>query len=430
MPISPHRLLPALLLPALLSPLISNLFPSLGSATAAEQALAQKQSIPSNSTNPSPLLPISAQQAKALGIETETLARAGAGLAAGLPAEVRVPNEQLRVVAAPLPGMVVAIDVAAGQSVKKGQTLARLASPALLGAERDYLQAAQAAQLATQAARRDEQLFAEGIIAEARVQATRSAFEQASVGLAARREELRLAGVSDGALNALAQQRRLPSEVLIAAPMAGVVLEQTVQTGQRVDAAAPLFRIGKLSPLWLEIQVPASLAASLREGLSVKVAVNGAAGNSSASGRIINVGRQIGAGSQTVTVRAQLDKGAERLSPGQMVEAAIDVPVSADAAANGAAGKVFRVPQTALARIDSLTYVFVAEGEGFRAQPVQAVGQAGDYVLLQAPTLDAQARIATRGLSSLKSAWSVLRESAAGKAAEATGKPAPTTGGK
>lgn len=409
----------ALLLPALISPLCL----TAGSANAAEPTSVQTlPPLPGQA-----ILPISAQQAKALGIETETLARAGAGLAAGLPAEVRVPNEQLRVVAAPLPGMVVAIDVAAGQSVKKGQTLARLASPALLGAERDYLQAAQAAQLATQAARRDEQLFAEGIIAEARVQATRSAFEQASVGLAARREELRLAGVSDAALTSLAQQRRLPSEVLIAAPMAGVVLEQTVQTGQRVDAAAPLFRIGRLSPLWLEIQVPASLAASLREGLAVNVAVSGAGGNSSASGKIINVGRQIGAGSQTVTVRAQLDKGADRLSPGQMVEASIDVPVNGGApggATAGDAGKVFRVPQTALARIDSLTYVFVAEGEGFRAQPVQTVGQAGDYVLLQAPALDAQARIATRGLSSLKSAWGVLRESAAGKAAETAGKPA------
>ncbi|MBK1681077.1 efflux RND transporter periplasmic adaptor subunit [Rhodocyclus tenuis] len=400
-----------LLLPALFCPLCL----TAGAAFAAEKT-------------PTPILPISAQQAKALGIETETLARAGAGLAAGLPAEVRVPNEQLRVVAAPLAGMVVAIDVAAGQSVKKGQTLARLASPALLGAERDYLQAAQAAQLATQAARRDEQLFAEGIIAEARVQATRSAFEQASVGLAARREELRLAGVSDTALTSLAQQRRLPSEVLIAAPMAGVVLEQTVQTGQRVDAAAPLFRIGRLSPLWLEIQVPASLAASLREGLAVNVAVSGAAGNSSASGRIINVGRQIGAGSQTVTVRAQLDKGADRLSPGQMVEASIDVPVSSGAPAAGDAGKVFRVAQTALARIDSLTYVFVAEGEGFRAQPVNTVGQAGDYVLLQSPALNAQTRIATRGLSSLKSAWSVLRDSAESKAAAADSAAKPAGG--
>ena len=375
---------------------------------------------PAGAADQAALLPLSAQQAKALGIESETLARAGAGIAAGLPAEVRVPNEQLRVIAAPLPGMVTGIEVAAGQSVKKGQALARIASPSLLGAERDFLQAAQAAQLAAQAARRDEQLFTEGIIAEARVQATRTSHEQAQVALAARREELRLAGVSEAALASLQQQRRLPSEMLITAPIAGIVLEQSVQPGERVEAAAALFRIGKLSPLWIEIQVPAALAAELREGLVVSVPVNGAA---VASGRVINVGRQIGSGSQTVTVRARLDRGSERLSPGQMVEASIDIPVGGVDAREGAG---FRVPQSALARFDAGVHVFVAEGEGFRPQPVQVIGHAGDYVLVRSPALDAKTRIAVKGLSSLKSAWTALRDKAA---AEASAR-APASAGK
>ena len=375
---------------------------------------------PAGAADQAALLPLSAQQAKALGIESETLARAGAGIAAGLPAEVRVPNEQLRIVAAPLPGMLTGIEVAAGQSVKKGQALARIASPSLLGAERDFLQAAQAAQLAAQAARRDEQLFAEGIIAEARVQATRTSHEQAQVALAARREELRLAGVSEAALLSLQQQRRLPSEVLITAPIAGVVLEQSVQPGERVEAAAALFRIGRLSPLWVEIQVPAALAAELREGLAVSVPVNGVA---AASGRVINVGRQIGSGSQTVTVRARLDRGSERLSPGQMVEASIDIPVGGVDAREGAG---FRVPQSALARFDAGVHVFVAEGEGFRPQPVEVIGHAGDYVLVRSPALDAKTRIAVKGLSSLKSAWTALRDKAA---AEASAR-APASAGK
>lgn len=358
---------------------------------------------------PLPLLPLSAQQAKALGVDSETLGKAGGGLAAGLPAEVRVPNEQLRVVAAPMPGMVVAIDVAAGQSVKKGQVLARLASPALLGAERDFLQAAQAAQLAAQAARRDEQLFAEGIIAESRLQASRANREQAAVGLAARRGELSLAGVSEGALTALAAQQRLPSEVLISAPIAGVVLEQSVQPGQRVDAAAPLFRIGLLTPLWIEIQVPAALAADLREGLAASVPAQGA------TGRVINVGRQIGAGSQTVSVRARIDAGSERLSPGQMVEASIDVPV---------AGHGFRVGASSLVRVGGEAYVFVADegGKGFRPLAVKTVGESGDRVLLQAAELTAQTRIATRGVASLKSMWTALPGAEAGGPAAAAAK--------
>jgi len=338
----------------------------------------------------SSLIPFSAQQATALGVETQALAAAGAGLAAGLPALVLVPNEQLRVVAAPLAGLIVALEVAPGQTVSKGQTLARLSSPALLAVQRDYQQAAQQAQLAAQAAQRDEQLFSEGIIAEARHQASLSNHQQAAVALAARREELRLAGVPEAGMAALRKNQRLPSEVLISAPIAGVVLEQSAQAGQRVEAAAALFKIGKLTPLWLEIQAPAALAAQLREGLAVRVPSVGG------SGKVINVGRQINAGSQTISVRARLDGGAEQLSPGQMVEAVLDVPADRQG---------FRVAQSSVVRVDGKPYVFVAETAGFRALAVTIGGQAGDQLLLQAPALKAETRIAVKGLAALKSAW-------------------------
>lgn len=337
-----------------------------------------------------PNIPITAEQARALGIETQALTEAGAGLAAGLPARVVVPNEQLRIVAAPLAGLIVRLEAAPGQAVRKGQVLARLASPVLLDSARDYLQVAQQAQLAAQAAKRDEQLFAEGIIAESRHQASRSAHRQAAVALAARREELRLAGVSEAELTALQTNRGLPSELTISAPIDGIVLEQSAQPGQRVEAAAPLFKIGRLAPLWLEIQTPAALAAQLREGLPVRVASVGA------SGRIINVGRQIDDGSQTIGVRARLDRGIATLSPGQMLEAAIDVPAD---------GKGFRVARSAVVRVDGQAFVFVARGDGFQPLPVTVSGQAGEQVLLQSPTLEPDTRIAVKGLASLKGAW-------------------------
>ena len=265
---------------------------------------------------PAAPLAITVQQAKSLGVETQALMAVGVGLDDGLPALVQIPNEQLRIVAAPLAGLIVQIDVAPGQAVKKGQLLARLASPSLLAANRDYLQAAQQAQLAAQAAHRDEQLFAEGIIAESRYQNSRSTQQQAALVLGARREELRLAGVSDSGLAALQKNQSLPSEVAIQAPIDGVLLEQTVQAGQRVEAASPLFKIGKLSPLWLDIQVPALLAPKLQEGLTVLVP------SVAGSGQVINIGRQINPASQTISVRARLDSGTRKLLPGQIVQVA------------------------------------------------------------------------------------------------------------
>jgi RND family efflux transporter MFP subunit len=315
---------------------------------------------------------------------------AGSGLDDGLPALVQVPNEQLRIVAAPLAGLIVQLDVAAGQAVKKGQPLARLASPSLLAANRDYLQAAQQAQLAAQAARRDEQLFAEGIIAESRYQSSRSAQQQAALALNARREELRLAGVSDSGLAALQKNQSLPSEVAILAPIDGVVLEQSVQAGQRVEAASPLFKIGQLSPLWLDIQVPALLAPKLQEGLTVLVP------SVAGSGKIINIGRQINPASQTISVRARLDTGTRKLLPGQMVEAMLGIPSDSSA---------FRVALSSVVYVQGQAFVFVAEPNGFRPLAVKATPQADQRVLLESPTLRPDTSIAVRGLASLKSIW-------------------------
>ena len=338
----------------------------------------------------SALLQITAQQAKALGVETQALMAAGAGLDDGLPALVQIPNEQLRIVAAPLAGLIVQVDAAAGQSVKKGQPLARLVSPSLLAANRDFLQAGQLAQLAAQAARRDEQLFAEGIIAESRYQSSRSAQQQAVLALGARREELRLAGISDSGLAALQKNQSLPSEVAILAPIDGVIIEQSVQAGQRVETASPLFKIGKLSPLWLDIQVPAFLAPKLHEGLAVLVpAVAG-------SGKVINIGRQINPASQTISVRARLDTGTRKLLPGQMVEAMLSIPSDSSA---------FRVALSSVVYAQGQAFVFIAESNGFRPLAVKATPQADQRVLLESPALRPDTSIAVRGLASLKSIW-------------------------
>lgn len=335
---------------------------------------------------PEAAIRLSAEQQRAAGIETAPLA-AGTGMLPGLPAQVVVPNEQLRVVAAPLPGLVTQLLVAPGETVRQGQPLARLASPALLQAGREYLDAAQLAQLAQRQAARDSALADEGIIAAARAEASLVAQRQAAAALAEKREALRLAGIAPASLQA--PGARLPSEIAIAAPIDGVVLEQHAAPGQRVDAAAPLFRIGRLQPLWLEIQVPAALAAQLREGSAVEVA------GSAAAGRVINIGRAVAGGSQTLQLRARIDRGAEHLVPGQMVEAMLQQP------ADGA----FLVPQAAVVRHQGRAWIFVAAGDAFRPLAVTPQGQAGDRVLLRGAGLEPGLRLAVRGTAALKAAW-------------------------
>ncbi|HQU81092.1 MAG TPA: efflux RND transporter periplasmic adaptor subunit [Azonexus sp.] len=327
-----------------------------------------------------PLL-LQASQMRTLGIETALVGQADQQRQGVYPARVLVPNEQMRVVAAPVSGMLEMLAVAPGATVKRGQVLARLASPQGLELQRDALQAGSQSALLRQNLKRDEQLFAEGLIAESRLQATRAAANQAAAQASERQQGLALAGIAPGKLGA---------SLALTAPIDGVVLEQGGQLGQRVEAATPIYRIVKLTPLWLEIQVPLPVAATLKEGMAIKLA------DRDINGKLIAIGRAVDPASQTVLLRAEIAKGAETLHAGQVLEVEIASP----------AGKQQqRLPAVALVRHDGKTWVFVQvasddKGVSFAARPVRVVSQGGDSVLVDG--VQAGERVAVRGVSGLK----------------------------
>lgn len=334
------------------------------------------------------LVRVSPAQIAALGIVTAPVLAARSGELAGLPAQVVVPNDQQRIVSAPLAGLVEQLLVATQQTVKRGQFLGRLQSSGLADIQHTYLQAVTQLELARSQLDRDQRLFDEGIIAESRLQAARARWVEMSADYAERTQALRLAGLGDAAMKALREGRRVGSAVDLAAPIDGVVLEQMVVVGQRVDAATPLLKIARLDPLWLEIQMPVAKLGGVREGVVVSVP------EADAQARVVLVGRNINAANQTVTVRAVTTRGAQRLRPGQSLEVAL--------AAGTGAGE-WQVPAAALARSAGTATVYVQTEGGFRAQGVRVVSEAGEVAIVAGPLKPAD-RVVVKGVASLKGA--------------------------
>ena len=330
-------------------------------------------------------LKLSAEQSKALAVQTAPVEAHGGGEIAGLPAVVAVPPGQQFVVAAPLAGMVDTVLASVDGRVRKGQTMARLLSPELAEMARALIQSATQSELARANLKRDEDLLGEGIIGERRRRARRGRPAAAAAAPAQRRQALRLAGLSDQAI-ARMQAGGAAAALDIAAPADGVVIELSATPGQRVDAAAPLFRIARLDPLWLEIQLPVSRSAQVAEGAAVSVPAFGA------EGKVISVGRSAGAG-QTILVRAEIAKGAARLRPGQFVEATV--------AAAAADRPQWSVPNQALIRLEGRTLVLVQTADGFRAEPVRPVSE-GQQRTLVTGALKGGERIAVGGVAALK----------------------------
>lgn len=332
---------------------------------------------------------INATQEKALGIETAALIARSGGEMGGLAAQVAVPNSQMHLVAAPVVGLVERIPVAVNGSVRTGEVLARILSPALAELQRGYVQASVQAQLAADNLQRDEARFRDGIIEESRLRATRGQHAEAGAALAERKQALRLAGVPDGAIARLATGQGLGAAIEVRAPADGVILEQMVAVGARVEVAAAMFRVAKLEPLWLEIQVPVGALGRIRVGAAASVPA------AQATGRIISIGRSADA-NQTVRVRAEITRGAGSLMPGQVVEAVI---AAGDEQARGA----FSIPSAAVVRVDGRSLVFVRTARGFAAMPVTVTGEAAaESSATVTGAFRGDERIAVRGVAALK----------------------------
>ncbi|MEQ1766143.1 MAG: efflux RND transporter periplasmic adaptor subunit [Methylotenera sp.] len=305
------------------------------------------------------------------------------------PAEIVVPVSQVRVVSAPQSGLLDQLYVAAGQDVKKGQVIAHVSSPEILGLQKDYLLALTQKKLATKSLARDAELFKDGIIPQRRYLETESTHAEASASFEQSKQALRLAGMGEAAINKISPSAGMNSGISLTAPIEGQVLEQLVTTGQRVDMATPLYRIAKLNPLWLEIHAPLEGLPFVKIGMPVQIP------KLQASGKLIAVIRNVNKADQTLHLRAEITQGTDKLSPGQMVEAEISL---------GAQAQHFSVPKSALARQGTEALVFVQTKTGFRPVTVKVISEQGDEAVVDA-AFKGDEKIAVSGISAIKGTW-------------------------
>ena len=330
---------------------------------------------------------IDAAERAAFGIRTAAVTQASYALSKPYPAKVAVPNAQLHVVSAPLEGVVESLLVAEGESVAAGQTLARVHSRGLLDLQAAYLESRSRRQLAGETLSRDRKLHAEGIVAKRRLLESDSSYRETKTTEARDRQALLLAGMPEVAIQTLAESQQLTTLLEVNSPLAGVVLEQIATAGQRLAASDPLYRVGDLSVLWVEVHVPMDALGEVGVGSEVLLPQDRKA-------RVITVGRMVHGTDQGVLVRAEVGEGADTLRPGQFVEARLSF---------GGAEDAWRLPADALVRIDGVDSVFAERGNGFEAVPVDVVAREAELVTVKG-ALSANDRVVIDGTVSLKAA--------------------------
>ena len=178
---------------------------------------------------------------------------------------------------------------AALDRVHRGQVLAEVAAPEWIEAEGEYL-ALLGAPSAGAAALHD-----------------------------AARARLLVLGIPDAAIAELEKTRAVPEATPLYAPDDGVIAELGVREGASFTAGSPLFRINGLSTVWINAQVPESVAERFSPGSVVATRSISWPGQVFA-GHVVAALPQIDAMTRTRIVRIAVNNRDERLTPGMFVQ--------------------------------------------------------------------------------------------------------------
>ena len=272
-----------------------------------------------------------------------------------LPGKLVVNTDQQAHISPNFSGHVEQVNVALGQSVQKGQTLAVLILPELIDQQANLRMAQANLDLARKDYQREQQLWSQGISAKQDYQRAENAYRQAQITVQS----------SQARLNALGASGNNNGRFLIKAPISGVISKKDIVVGENVQLADQLFVIENLKDLWLEFNLPNTSNIQLQVGQILNFKTNGSDQNYQAKVQTLNSQADLQTG--RLQVRAKVTTQADVLRPNVLVNVFVT-----DAQAKTA----LRVQKKALQQVEGKPVVFVIESEEkglvhLKAQPIE-----------------------------------------------------------
>jgi len=272
-----------------------------------------------------------------------------------LPGKLVVNTDQQAHISPNFSGYIEQVNVALGQSVQKGQTLAVLIVPELIDQQANLRMAQVNLDLARKDYQREQQLWSQGISAKQDYQRAENAYRQAQITVQS----------SQARLNALGASGNNNGRFLIKAPISGVISKKDIVVGENVQLADQLFVIENLKDLWLEFNLPNTSNIHLQVGQILNFKTNGSDQNYQAKVQTLNPQADLQTG--RLQVRAKVTTQADVLRPNVLVNVFVT-----DAQAKTA----LRVQKKALQQVEGKPVVFVIESEEkglvhLKAQPIE-----------------------------------------------------------
>jgi RND family efflux transporter MFP subunit len=304
------------------------------------------------------------------------------------------PNEYREVHVTPLAGGVVKeVPVVLGDHVKRGQPLAIIFSSELAEAETQYVSYLAELEAEHKKLERTRNLLKLGAASqqeEEEVAATHATHES---HVRAALEKLKLLGTSDRQIAALKQAEQINPNLVVPAPITGVVLTRSANLGLVANAAQELFTVADLSTVWIMASVNEKDFASVRVGSQANITAPAYSGHNW-KGRVTYIQPQVDPATRTAQARIEV------VNPGETLR--IEMYVDVEFTSPSASGPV--VPAAAVQSIGERQFVFlpIKNIEGSYSLRQVRLGPAADGYHSVIEGLHVQEEVVTDGSFILK----------------------------
>jgi RND family efflux transporter MFP subunit len=272
-------------------------------------------------------------------------------------------------------GIVTKIHVALGTMVKRRAPLATLFSAELAEAQTKYLSMQAMLAADHQKLQRTQQLVAIGAASRQELEDVTAVHASHATEVEAARQRLLLLGLSRAQVEALTNPTHVVSDVVVPAPITGVITGRSANLGQVVSMGQELFVVTDLSQVWVigdlyeqdfqmvQVGSEALLTTPAYPALTLR-------------GRVTYIDPRVDPQTRTAKIRVEVPNHEGRLRLGMYGTLAFTTPGSE---------RVVVVPHAALQTMGERQVVFVPapDDEGkFRARPVQVGPLRGDRVTI------------------------------------------------
>ncbi len=293
-------------------------------------------------------------------------------------------------IAAQVTGLVTAVLVEEGDSVRAGQVLCTVDDRRLqidleltrqrVAQTKIQLEAARIRSEQTKAKlinkreelARSEEAYGQGLLAESEIAIQRHEVEDLSHELRAVESSVRETTVRQEELESEIRKVDLEiSQSSITAPFSGRITERTVELGQSIRTTDSLFKLGAFSPLYADVYLPETLSRDVRSGQDAALFLGGDA-PIEARGTVERVSPVVDEDTGTVKVTVRCPPPSPAFRPGAFVRVEIETHALAEAVL---------ISKQSVIEEGGRTFVVVLDGDlAARRTPVELGYQSADLV--------------------------------------------------